>query len=313
VFSAALPVTVLVVDDLPASRGLAAIWLSDGLRDAVRVVEAATLAEMWERWRAERPDVVLLDHRLPDGEGLEAAGALLAEDPDAAIVLLTGMADPALDQEAERVGITDFLVKHEIDGPMLARTVRYALRRREDRRRLRRSEERYRNLVAALPDTGVLVVDDALRFTMVAGSALEDAGWDPAELVGQSAEEVLRAGGRDTVLEHYRAALAGEARELEHTSPNGRTYRTAFGPLGGHEAMAVRSTSPTSWRRRWSCSGRRSSRTPGRGTGTRRARSWRGRRSCAGSTASARARRCRRSASGCGRWSPRRTATASPT
>ena len=232
------PVTVLVVDDLPASRGLAAIWLSDGLRDSVRVVEAATLAEMWERWRAERPDVVLLDHRLPDGEGLEAAGRLLAEDPDAAIVLLTGMADPALDQEAERVGITDFLVKHEIDGPMLARTVRYALRRREDRRRLRRSEERYRNLVSALPDTGVLVVDEDLRFVMAAGAALAAAGRDPADIVGRRAEELINDIERAHLIGHWRAALRGESRTDEHTAPNGRTYRTAFRPLGD-EAMAV--------------------------------------------------------------------------
>jgi diguanylate cyclase (GGDEF)-like protein/PAS domain S-box-containing protein len=233
------PVTVLVVDDLPASRGLAAIWLSDGLRDSVRVVEAATLAEMRAAWAAERPDVVLLDHRLPDGEGLDAARELLADDPDAAIVLLTGVGDPALDQEAERVGITDFLVKHEIDGPMLARTVRYALRRREDRRRLRRSEERYRNLVSALPDTAVLVVDDRLRFVMAAGSALEDAGWDTRGLIGRDAAEVLRGSGRAATLDHYEAALAGEAHETVTTAPNGRTYRTAFRPLGGHEAMAV--------------------------------------------------------------------------
>jgi diguanylate cyclase (GGDEF)-like protein/PAS domain S-box-containing protein len=231
-------VTVLVVDDLPASRGLAAIWLADGLRDRVRVVEAATLAEMRAAWRAEAPDVIVLDQRLPDGDGLDGARELLAEDPDAAIVLLTGMADPALDEEAERTGITDFLVKHEIDGPVLARTVRYALRRREDRRRLRRSEERYRNLVSALPDTGVLVVDDALRFVMVAGSALEQAGWDPAQLIGERVDEVLERLGRGELLEHYRAALAGAARSTEYTSPNGRTYRTAFRPLGG-EAMAV--------------------------------------------------------------------------
>ena len=239
VMSPADPVTVLVVDDLPASRGLAAIWLSDGLRDSVRVIEAATLAEMRAAWSAERPDVVLLDHRLPDGEGLEAARELLADDPDAAIILLTGMGDPALDQEAERVGLTDFLVKHEIDGPMLARTVRYALRRREDRRRLRRSEERYRNLVSALPDTGVFVVDDELRFVMAAGQALEAAGWDPGAIVGRDAAEVLRGAGREAMLDHYEAALAGEAHETVTTSPSGRTYRTAFRPLDGHEAMAV--------------------------------------------------------------------------
>jgi diguanylate cyclase (GGDEF)-like protein/PAS domain S-box-containing protein len=232
------PVHVLVVDDVAASRGLATIWLSDGLRGGVEVTEAATLAEMRAAWAARRPDVVVLDQRLPDGEGLDGARELLAEDPDATIILLTGMADPALDQEAERVGVADFLVKHEIDGPMLARTVRYALRRREDRGRLRRSEERYRNLVKELPDTGVLVVDEHLRFVMVAGAAIEQAGHDTEAMVGQSVAEVLARAGRPEILEHYRDALAGVAHELESVSANGRTYRTAFRPLGA-EAMAV--------------------------------------------------------------------------
>jgi diguanylate cyclase (GGDEF)-like protein/PAS domain S-box-containing protein len=232
------PVHVLVVDDVAASRGLASIWLSDGLRGGVEVVEAATLAEMRAAWAAHRPDIVVLDQRLPDGEGLDGARELLAEDPDATIILLTGMADPALDQEAERIGVADFLVKQEIDGPMLARTVRYALRRREDRRRLRRSEERYRNLVKELPDTGVLVVDEHLRFVMVAGAAIEQAGHDTEAMVGQSAPEVLERAGRPEVLDHYRGALAGIPSELESVSANGRTYRTSFRPLGA-EAMAV--------------------------------------------------------------------------
>ena len=232
------PVQVLVVDDVAASRGLASIWLSDGLRGGVEVVEAATLAEMRAAWAAHRPDVVVLDQRLPDGEGLDGARELLAEDPDATIILLTGMADPALDQKAERIGVADFLVKHEIDGPMLARTVRYALRRREDRCRLRRSEERYRNLVKELPDTGVLVVNEELRFVMVAGAAIEQAGHDTEAMVGQSVAEVLERTGRPDVLEYYLAALAGTPGELESVSANGRTYRTAFRPLGS-EAMAV--------------------------------------------------------------------------
>lgn len=232
------PVKVLVVDDVPASRGLAAIWLSDGLRGGVEVLEAASLAELRTALAEHRPDVVLLDQRLPDGEGLDGARSLLAADPDAAVILLTGMSDPALDEEAERAGVTDFLVKHEIDGPMLARAVRYALRRREDRMRLRRSEERNRNLIAALPDAAVLVVDEELQFVVAAGQALTRAGWEAGELVGRDAAALLESAGQGVVLDHYRAALAGEDRDHEHLGSGGRTFRTQFRPVDG-EAMAV--------------------------------------------------------------------------
>jgi diguanylate cyclase (GGDEF)-like protein/PAS domain S-box-containing protein len=239
------PVQVLVVDDQPASRGLVSIWLEDGLRMPVTVLEAATLAQMREVAAQHRPQVVLLDQRLPDGEGLEGVRELLAADPDVAIILLTGMADPALDEEAEAAGVADFLVKHEIDGRMLARAVRYALRRREDRRRLRRSEARYRNLVRALPDTAAFVVDANLRFLMAGGDALDGAGLDADAIVGRDAAELLADADRpDGLLDHYRAALAGRESAIEHTSPAGRTYRTTFRPLAVEgdvvtEAMAV--------------------------------------------------------------------------
>jgi PAS domain S-box-containing protein len=140
------------------------------------------------------------------------------------------MSDPVLDQAAEDAGVTDFLVKHEVDGPMLARAVRFALRRRSDRRALRRSEQRYRELVRALPDTSALVVDAGLRFVAAGGEALEGAGVDVQALVGRSVPEVLAELGYAEFLEDYEAALAGERRTVERTI-GGRSYRTSFRPL----------------------------------------------------------------------------------
>lgn len=236
------PVRVLVVDDQPAFRALVGIWLREGLRVEVEVLEAGSLAEMREVARAGAPDIVLMDQRLPDGEGLDGARELLVDDPEATVLLLTGMEDRALDEEAERAGVTDFLVKNEVNGPLLARAVRYALRRRQDARNLRRSEARYRNLVDALPDTAVLVYDAQMRFVMAAGAALVAAGWNADELVGRDVVAIVEGSGRNDLVEHYRAALAGESRTIEDTSPSGRSYRTHFCPLTGGstpEAMVV--------------------------------------------------------------------------
>ncbi|WP_187368758.1 EAL domain-containing protein [Baekduia soli] len=238
------PVQVLVVDGQPASRGLAAIWLAEGLGRGVDVLEAETLAQMRELVAGRAPEVVILDQRLPDGEGLDGARKLLAADPDAAVILLTGVGDRALDERAERAGVTDSMVKHDVDGRVLCRAVRHALRRRDDRRRLRRSEARHRSLVRALPDTAAFVVDADLRFVMAGGDALDAAGWDPERIVGRTVQELSAGTGGADLSDHYRTALAGERRVIERTSANGRTYRTAFAPLptepgGPPEAMAV--------------------------------------------------------------------------
>jgi diguanylate cyclase (GGDEF)-like protein/PAS domain S-box-containing protein len=146
----AAAVKVLVVDDQTAFRRLVGIWLHDALRPPGEVVEAATLQEMREAVAAGMPDVVLMDQRLPDGAGIDGARELLAADPDAAVILLTGMSDPLVDAEAERAGVADFLVKDDVDGRLLARAVRYAHRRRQDALALRRSEAEQQRQSAAL-------------------------------------------------------------------------------------------------------------------------------------------------------------------
>jgi serine phosphatase RsbU (regulator of sigma subunit) len=73
---------------------------------------------------------VLLDLGLPDSQGLEGLRWLLREAPGAAVVVLTGLADEYLGEEAVRAGAQDYLVKGEVTGKMLHRVIRYALERR---------------------------------------------------------------------------------------------------------------------------------------------------------------------------------------
>jgi serine phosphatase RsbU (regulator of sigma subunit) len=73
---------------------------------------------------------VLLDLGLPDARGLQGLRSLLQHYPEAAIVVLTGLADEYLGAEAVRAGAQDYLVKGVVSGETLQRVIRYAIERR---------------------------------------------------------------------------------------------------------------------------------------------------------------------------------------
>ncbi len=84
----AAPIRVLIAEDQSlVRRGLVAIV---NMEDCATVIgEAADGAEAVTMWRALRPDVVLMDLRMPQLDGLDAIRMIRAEDPRAAIVILT--------------------------------------------------------------------------------------------------------------------------------------------------------------------------------------------------------------------------------
>jgi len=85
---------------------------------------------------------VLLDLELPDSRGLQGVQVLQEFRPDLAIVVLTGIADEHLGEQAVAAGAQDYLVKGQVDGYLLQRVVRYAIERR-------RAEETQRQLSEA--------------------------------------------------------------------------------------------------------------------------------------------------------------------
>ncbi len=106
----ASPFRVLVVDDHEVVRsGLVALLVR---HEAFQVVaEAGTVAESIERARRHRPDIVIMDVRLPDGSGIEACRAIRAELPDSRVVMLTSDPDEDAVLSAIVAGASGYLLK----------------------------------------------------------------------------------------------------------------------------------------------------------------------------------------------------------
>ena len=136
-------------------------------RDALRSISKGRMVLEWvdngeqalEELRSGRHDVCLLDYRLDASTGLELLARMRQQGWLGPVILLTGMSDEALDEDALKAGAADFLDKSQLTPTLLARSIRYALQHARTLEELRRSRASFRALIERLPD-GVGVTQD---------------------------------------------------------------------------------------------------------------------------------------------------------
>lgn len=115
-------IRVLLVDDHKMVRmGLRELLTEAG--DIVIVGEAATAAEALLEAARLTPDLVLLDYRLPDGNGVDTCARLKARSPAPRVLMLTSSLEPNVISAAISSGVDGYVLK-EIDGPDLAVAIR---------------------------------------------------------------------------------------------------------------------------------------------------------------------------------------------
>jgi len=111
-------IRILTVDDHQLLReGIAAVL--DGLEDMSLVGQARNGQEAIESFRRLRPDVTLMDLRMPDMSGIEAISAIRAEFPNARIIVLTTYAGDANAAAALKAGAAGYLLKNLVRKELL--------------------------------------------------------------------------------------------------------------------------------------------------------------------------------------------------
>jgi diguanylate cyclase (GGDEF)-like protein/PAS domain S-box-containing protein len=135
------PVKVLLIEDDENDYLLTRRLLSKAEGRLFEVAWVSTFEAALEALRRSPAQVMLLDYRLGDHDGLELLHAAKALGYRAPIIFLTGQGSYQVDMEAMRAGAADFLVKDQLTPALLERTIRYALERQQSADALQRAHD----------------------------------------------------------------------------------------------------------------------------------------------------------------------------
>ncbi|HKI45459.1 MAG TPA: PAS domain S-box protein [Balneolales bacterium] len=162
-------------------------------------------------------DIYLLDYRLGAQNGLELMQRVIQAGCEAPLILLTGQGDREIDLKAMRYGAADYLVKSELQAPLLERSIRYAIERKKSQEALRESEERYRDLFENANDMIQSVAEDG-HFLYVNATWKRIMGYDQDGIDSLNLIEVIHPDERITFTDSYNHIITGEGDDLIETA-----------------------------------------------------------------------------------------------
>lgn len=124
------PLTALLIEDDAADALLfeAALDVDGGLPE-LELVFASTLAEGQRQLAGRQVDLVLLDLHLPDAQGMDGLDAIVADHPQVPVIVLTGMTEGSVGEQALHQGAQDFLIKGDDRGRALRTRIGLAVQR----------------------------------------------------------------------------------------------------------------------------------------------------------------------------------------
>jgi diguanylate cyclase (GGDEF)-like protein len=130
------PIEILLVEDNPGDVRLISELLMDSAKSVYQLAHVDRLSKGAELINRRTVDVILLDLSLPDCRGLDTVSALNGYANKIPIIVLTGLNDEETAIAAVHAGAQDYLIKGQVDGNLLWRSIRYAIQRKQMEQKL---------------------------------------------------------------------------------------------------------------------------------------------------------------------------------
>lgn len=135
-------------------------------------------------------DVILLDLTLPDKSGEELINEIIPFCHNKALVILTGYSDIAFGIKSLSLGVSDYLIKDELDATSLYKNILYNIERKKSQIQLEDSEKRYNDLFHLSPIPMWVYDIETLRFLDVNRAAEAHYGYTLQEFLNMTISDI---------------------------------------------------------------------------------------------------------------------------
>lgn len=143
---------LLVIEDNPGDQLLIAEYLLDFMSNS-QISNVSTFAEAKAILQGPKLnfDIILLDLTLPDKRGESLIREIVTLSNNVPVIVLTGLVDMDFSIKSMSLGISDYLIKDELNAMVLYKSVVYNIERNKNTRSIRESEKRYSDLFHLSP------------------------------------------------------------------------------------------------------------------------------------------------------------------
>jgi len=175
-------IKILLVEDDAGDHFLFKEYLSDIKNYSYSLTWANSYEQGVELVKNKEHDIYFFDYLLGAKTGLDLVQQCFSDIIDVPVIILTGLGNQEADMKAMELGVSDYLVKDEIDPEKLERTIRYSIGQSQMLKKLKASETKFRSIFENSHD--IIYVSDG-------DGNLLDINKSAENLFGYSHDELL--------------------------------------------------------------------------------------------------------------------------
>jgi len=227
-------IRVLLIEDNPGYSEVIRIILDKARDIRFDLTSATRLSEGLDLLADVGTDLVLLDLKLPDSQGIETFDTVYAQARSVPIIVLTVTDSDVLALEAVQKGAQDYLVKEQVDAKSLGHAIRYAVERKQMEQMLLNAAQEWRTTFDAISDA-VCLIDSETKIVRCNKAMTKLLRKPFADIIGQSCCKLIHDSNRPIEGCPFESLRKTRRREEIILQRHDHWFRISVDPLSDEE------------------------------------------------------------------------------